>query len=69
MENQKIIELFAESALSETVKWKSLITKQHCPFTGKKCVKVRKSEPAVSIGTCTVAYGKNRQALSFVRTG
>jgi hypothetical protein len=60
MENQKIIELFAESALSKNVKWGNLITKQHCPFIGKKCVKVRKSEPAISIGTCTVAYGRER---------
>lgn len=59
MESQKIIELFAASTSCKGVKWKSLLTKQQCPFTGKKCVKVRKSEPSVAIGTCTVAYGKN----------
>ena len=26
---------------------------------GKKCYKVRKSEPDTSIGTCTVLYGKS----------
>jgi hypothetical protein len=60
MDNQKIIELFAESALSKNVRWDNLITEQHCPFIGKKCVKVRKSDPVISIGTCTVAYGKEK---------
>ncbi|MDR2815037.1 MAG: hypothetical protein LBB79_10360 [Prevotellaceae bacterium] len=60
MNNQKIIELFAESALSKNVKWNTLITKQYCRFAGKKCVKIRKSEPIISIGTCTVAYGKEK---------
>ena len=59
MENRKIIELFAESALQKNVKWNNILAKQQCPFIGKKCVKIRKSDPSVSIGTCTVAYGKN----------
>jgi hypothetical protein len=58
METQKIIELFAASALNKSVKWNNIVSKQHCPFIKKKCVKVRKSEPSISIGTCTVAYGK-----------
>jgi hypothetical protein len=63
MENQKIIELFAESALSKNVNWNNLVTKQHCPFIDKKCIKIRKSEPLISIGTCTVAYGKEKSNL------
>lgn len=31
--------------------------KQLCPFTRKRCIKTRKSDPDVAIGTCTVAYG------------
>ncbi|MDR3326608.1 MAG: hypothetical protein LBT04_00475 [Prevotellaceae bacterium] len=58
MESQKIIELFTESALNKNVTWSNVVAKQHCPFIKKKCVKVRKSEPSISIGTCTVAYGK-----------
>src|SRR5690606_25420329 len=34
-----------------------VIEKQICPFTKKRCFKVRKSEPNISIGTCTVRYG------------
>jgi len=59
MGNHKIIELFAESTSRKNVKWSSLLTKQRCPFIGKKCVKTRKSEPSVAIGSCIVAYGKN----------
>lgn len=58
MGNQKIIELFAESAINKSVKWHKTVEKQYCPYIVKKCVKVRKSEPTISIGTCTVTYGK-----------
>jgi len=55
---EKIVELFAESTLNKSVKWNKTVEKQHCPYIAKKCVKVRKSEPLIAIGTCTVAYGK-----------
>ena len=29
---------------------------QHCPFLGRKCLKNRKSEPDVAIGTCAVTH-------------
>jgi len=63
MESQKIIELFTESALRKRVKWNNLIARQQCRYISKKCVKIRKSEPSVSIGTCTVAYGKNKDNI------
>jgi hypothetical protein len=58
IENQKIIELFTESAFNEKVNWDNIVPKQYCRFIQEKCIKVRKSDPSVSIGTCTVAYGK-----------
>lgn len=36
---------------------------QICPYTDKKCFKVRKSEPDLSIGTCTVNYGKEAKDI------
>lgn len=36
--------------------WKQLVVDQHCPFTEKKCYKIRKSQPDIAIGTCTVKY-------------
>ncbi len=59
MGKQKIVELFAVSAQSPDAKWASIVSQQECPFIKKKCVKVRKSVPSISIGTCTVIYGKS----------
>ena len=41
------------------VNWKRILTEQICPFSDKKCYKVRKSQPDVSIGTCTMEYGRD----------
>lgn len=57
------MELFSESAKNKKANWNSIAQKQLCAFTGKKCVKVRKSTPEVSIGTCTVAYGKTNDSV------
>jgi hypothetical protein len=40
-----------------------VLTTQHCGYLNKKCIKVRKSEPDISIGTCTVEYGKENQEV------
>ncbi|MDR1881598.1 MAG: hypothetical protein LBR26_02300 [Prevotella sp.] len=55
----KTVELFTESTLCKSVKWNKIVEKQNCPYIARKCVKVRKSEPSISIGTCTVSYGKD----------
>ena len=34
----------------------SALKKQDCPFTGKICTKMRKSNPDIKIGTCSVKY-------------
>lgn len=55
----KIVDLFGfDVASSSHVEWKRIIADQHCPYAGKKCFKVRKSQPEISIGTCTTLYGK-----------
>jgi hypothetical protein len=54
----KILDLFGvDTGLSAGQDWKSIVAKQQCPFLGKRCYKSRKSEPQISIGTCTVSYG------------
>lgn len=35
------------------------VNNQLCPFSCKKCYKIRKSDPNTSIGTCTVYYHSN----------
>ena len=53
----KIIELFA-FARDKSVDWGEAVDRQHCPYLNRKCIKVRKSRPKISIGTCTVQYGR-----------
>jgi hypothetical protein len=40
-----------------------ILTSQHCGYLGKRCIKVRKSSPEISIGTCSVKYGKDNQDI------
>jgi hypothetical protein len=54
----KIIDLFGRDITAgKQPNWSSVVAAQHCPFVGKRCYKVRKSRPDISIGTCTVEYG------------
>lgn len=53
----KITELFGHYH-NANVDWRKIVEEQNCPFLDKKCIKVRKSQPDMSIGTCVVSYGK-----------
>ncbi|UJW83050.1 NotI family restriction endonuclease [Hydrogenophaga sp. SL48] len=53
----KVVELFGHAATSKVVDWQQVVAEQQCPFLKKRCYKVRKSDPGVSIGSCTVLYG------------
>lgn len=35
---------------------KEILKTQLCPYTGNKCIKIRKSTPEISIGTCSIEY-------------
>ncbi len=53
----KIIDLFGHDTTAVPAPdWKRVVAEQHCPFVDKRCYKVRKSQPDISIGTCTVGY-------------
>ncbi len=53
----RVLELFGEPTSRSGPHWAALTTGQICPFTRTKCFKVRKSDPTISIGSCTVGYG------------
>ncbi len=54
----KILELYSVAAQTQAaVDWQMLIQQQQCAYLQRKCLKVRKSAPEVSIGSCTVRYG------------
>ena len=58
----KVLELFGNLTRAGS-DWKQVVKRQWCPFTNTRCFKVRKSDPGVSIGTCTVCYGKNQRNI------
>ena len=59
----KVVELFGKSSNNINLDWRTITDEQCCPFTNKRCYKVRKSQPEISIGTCTVLYGTKSQPI------
>lgn len=56
----RILELFGRPTFTTArIGWRRLVEEQKCPFLNRQCVKVRKSQPEIAIGTCTVAHGKD----------
>lgn len=54
----KILELFGNLKNQSDIEWSTVVDSQYCPYLQKRCIKVRKSQPEISIGTCSVVYGK-----------
>jgi hypothetical protein len=64
MTDNKILELFGNpSKKIQGINWQRVIQKQWCPFANTRCFKVRKSQPEISIGTCTVRHGKDNKEV------
>jgi len=59
----KVSEFFTYSTSSQQTDWSEVVADQHCRYLGRKCVKIRKSDPGVSIGTCTMAYGRSESDI------
>ncbi len=57
-----VLELFGQPSSADS-NWESIVVSQACPFLGRRCVKVRKSEPEVSIGTCSVTHGRDKRPM------
>ncbi len=58
----KIAELYGLPTFQPAA-WKAVAAAQHCPFLNRKCLKNRKSEPEITIGTCTMIYGRQPQPV------
>ena len=54
----KIAELYGLPTVSGTP-WADVVAAQRCPFLSRKCLKNRKSQPDLTIGSCTVRVGKS----------
>jgi len=59
----KIVELFGNNTSNKNSDWKNTIEKQICPFVNKRCYKVRKSQPEISIGTCSVLFSTDNKPI------
>jgi hypothetical protein len=66
--SNRVVELFGHSAIEPKQNWKLIIKKQQCPFLDKRCYKVRKSDPDISIGSCTVLYGLKAEPIIICPT-
>lgn len=55
---KQILELYGVSTFNENANWEHIVGSQTCPFTDRQCIKIRKSQPDVTIGTCTVSYSR-----------
>lgn len=59
----EVLELFGEATSRKHLDWRSIVQRQTCPYLGRTCIKVRKSQPEVSIGTCSVSYGRKKRPM------
>lgn len=64
----KVLELFGNPTSELGLRWKEIVREQHCAYANKPCYKVRKSDPDVAIGTCSVLYGKPLEPLAICPT-
>ncbi|WP_392480876.1 hypothetical protein [Nostoc sp. C110] len=58
----KVTELYGHST-NQLLSWRDIVSGQNCPFLFRKCLKNRKSEPDITIGTCTVSYGRESRNI------
>ncbi len=60
----KVLELYGISTRSTArVDWKAITDQETCPYLRRKCLKARKSEPEITIGTCSVLYGREHKKI------
>lgn len=58
-----IVEFFGYYTKDKKVDWKKVVKDQVSRYTGKKSIKVRKSQPDIAIGTVVIRYGKDKRNL------
>lgn len=53
----RILELYTIPTHRRDITWDEVVTKHYCSYLERECVKCRKSQPDISIGTCSVEHG------------
>jgi hypothetical protein len=60
----KVLELYGVSTRSDAdTDWEAIVERERCPYLQKKCIKIRKSRPDITIGTCSMLYGKESKEV------
>ena len=60
-----MVDLFDKAFGDDAVDWQSVVVaNQKCSFADKKCTKTHKRNPDVSIDTCTMLYGRERNRVN-----
>src|SRR5579863_3427753 len=60
----KVLELYGVSTRSDAdTDWETIVERERCPYLQKKCIKIRKSRPDITIGTCSMLYGKESKEI------
>ena len=61
----KVLEFFCIPSYinTDSPDWETIVSHQECLYLGRRCIKTRKSEPTIAIGTCTVAYGSENEPI------
>jgi hypothetical protein len=63
----KVVELFGVNTSAKGVRWPLIVKNQQCPYSGNVCIKTRKSQPDIAIGTCTVEQGPGPVIICPIR--
>lgn len=66
---RQALELYGVHALDEGAGWARIVDSQVCPFTDRRCIKVRKSQPEITIGTCTVSHARGNSKVMICPNG
>lgn len=64
----RVIELFGHSASNPLTPWPRVVKEQQCEFLNRRCYKIRKSDPNISIGSCTVLNGGSHEPIIICPT-
>lgn len=64
--SQRIPELFTWDTRHPDLNWASIVAAQNCTYLHKNCVKTRKSQPELAIGTCSVGYGTKERQTAII---
>ncbi len=59
----KVLELYGISTKINESNWNDIIQRQICPYLQRRCPKVRKSTPDVTIGSCSVLYSRDDKRI------